>query len=60
MLKSICIKCGKPIYSAEVRKGKKQIKEWLHENYKESWRVDSQGYAENLHFAEPTKIVNEN
>ena len=30
--------------------------EWLHDDYLKAWKVDSEGRAQNLHFAEPADV----
>lgn len=54
-----CKKCGLPIHQELVKtRHVKSHWEWLHDDTNEAWCVID-GYARNLHFAEPLVIVEE-
>jgi hypothetical protein len=58
-MKSTCSKCNLPIHTEKITNGKTDKDYlWLHDDYKTAWSVEN-GYARNLHFAEPTIIVQE-
>jgi hypothetical protein len=42
-----CSKCGLPVH--QISKG---ANVWVHDDYRKAWKVDRDGYAQSLHFAE--------
>lgn len=53
--KITCKKCGLPIHSEVVKRSTSRMvtRDYVHDNYKEAWKVDEKGYAHALHFAVP-------